>query len=79
MFSDAAGQQDLNITPPTTVVEASDELIGTLAGAESDRQTTSATKPLPRLIPPSELQELEKLPPNVFVTSVDADGVFRPV
>ena len=33
--------------------------------------------PLPRLIPPSELQELGKLPPNMFVTSVDVeDGLW---
>ena len=76
VFSDASGQQDWNITAPTTteeVVKPSSELIGTLTGAESDRQTASATKPLPRLIPPSELQELGKLPSNVFVTSVDVE------
>ncbi|KXN80901.1 hypothetical protein AN958_06848 [Leucoagaricus sp. SymC.cos] len=31
-------------------------------------------RPLPRLIPPSEIQERGELPPNMFVTSVDVEA-----
>jgi hypothetical protein len=34
----------------------------------------SKTITQPRLIPPSEIQELGKLPPNMFVTSVDVES-----
>jgi len=76
VFSGAGGQQDLNGAAPAVmeeVVKPSGEPIGTLTGAESDRQTAFATQLPPRLIPPSELQELGRLPPNVFVTSVDVE------
>jgi hypothetical protein len=37
----------------------------------TDFQSSSTQKPFSRLIPPSELQELGQLPPNMFVTCVD--------
>jgi len=37
----------------------------------TDLQSPSTRKPFSRLIPPSELQELGQLPPNMFVTCVD--------
>jgi hypothetical protein len=37
----------------------------------TDLQSSSTRKPFSRLIPPSELQELGQLPPNMFVTCVD--------
>ena len=36
--------------------------------------TSSTTTIQPRLIPPSEIQELGQLPPNMFVTSVDVES-----
>lgn len=33
-----------------------------------------ASNQLPRLVPPSEIQKLGKLPPNMFVTSVDVEA-----
>ncbi|TFK88073.1 hypothetical protein K466DRAFT_489685 [Polyporus arcularius HHB13444] len=39
---------------------------------------TSAKTHYPRLIPPSERQELGQLPPNVFVTSVDVEEGMWP-
>ena len=38
-----------------------------------DHRIPEANKPLHRLIPPSELQDLGQLPSNVFVTSVDVE------
>ena len=40
----------------------------------TDEITTSAGTIQPRLIPPSEIQELGQLPPNMFVTSVDVES-----
>ncbi|KAF9448166.1 hypothetical protein P691DRAFT_760171 [Macrolepiota fuliginosa MF-IS2] len=34
----------------------------------------SRQRPLPRLVPPSEIQERGNLPPNMFVTSVDVEA-----
>ncbi|KXN80899.1 hypothetical protein AN958_06846 [Leucoagaricus sp. SymC.cos] len=36
--------------------------------------STQPQNPLPRLIPPSEIQERGELPPNMFVTSVDVEA-----
>jgi len=40
----------------------------------TDEIPTSAGAIQPRLIPPSEIQELGQLPPNMFVTSVDVES-----
>lgn len=39
---------------------------------------TAAPNLFPRLIPPSELQEQGKLPPNMFVTSIDVEEGMYP-
>ena len=46
---------------------------------EATLQVTSPTRTQqPRLVPPSEKQELGQLPPNVFVTSVDVEEGMWP-
>ncbi|KAI0313247.1 hypothetical protein OF83DRAFT_1142260 [Amylostereum chailletii] len=47
------------------------------AASTSVSRPTSPTK-FPRLIPPSEKQELGQLPPNMFVTSVDVEEGLWP-
>lgn len=55
--------------PPSLMAEPS-----TTTSSETGSATTSSETIQPRLIPPSEIQELGLLPSNMFVTSVDVES-----
>jgi len=57
--------------PTVPQVLTSEAQIETLARIQL---SPSQQRPLPRLVPPSEIQERGKLPPNMFVTSVDVEA-----
>ncbi len=63
-----SAQPHIDGDPDTMLVEASLQV-----QSQGTPQSQKGHKQQPRLIPPSEKQELGHLPPNMFVTSVDVE------
>lgn len=70
---EVSGSGSAPVSLPLPQASTSKEQILTSTRFQAIPPSTSQ-QPLPRLIPPSEIQERGELPPNMFVTSVDVEA-----